>query len=1212
MALEVKALRNRAAEIVRHSRTRKIVIWTISLIVGFGVLLGLIAPPLLRGKLAADLSEKLHREVSIEQIKINPYAMTLAVRGFLMKERGAQTPAVSFDELFVNLELQSLFRLAPVVKHLRLSKPYINLVRDEQRKYNFQDLIDEMTSAPSDPAAPKTGFALHNIEILEGKIDFDDRPENTKHTVSQIKIGVPFISSLEPHVDITVKPEFFALVNGAPFHLAGDTKPFKESHENTVGLDIEKLEVAKYLEYSPVALNFTVPSGQLDGKITASFKTSKGSAPTLSITGNLGLKELQMVQKTAGQVVKLPSFEILIDAIEVFANRVSLKSIRSEGLELHINRGRDGKLNLANLVAVAGEAKAPDPKQENKTDGKPLIYAVEEIALGSATIHFTDEQPKRPYKTRLDNVNLKITGLTNEAGKKANIELSLESEAKEKISHAGTLQLTPLVAEGKLDIEGLKPGALRSYYDDALAAEIKDGTLTVSTRYNFVDKDGEADVQLTDLDASLSKFRLDLAGQPQPLWRVGSLAIKDGMVDLDKKTVVIGSIEAKDGNGYIQRDADGILNLTRMTKAPTSAPATVPAAKSAESDWRIDTKQIVLDRFRINLDDRSNSKQAKISVSDLSVRGENFSTAKNQRAKATVRARINNRGLLRLAGTATANPVNAKFVVDARDIELSAFQPYLEDQVNFLLTGGRAATKGELTFDGSGSGPAKVNYHGGMQVADFGAVEKTGQQDLLKWKSLALDAMQFDLEPFQLRIGEITLAEFYSRLILGADGKINLQKLAVEKNGQQAEAPSPAPPEKPDAAPKPATPAANDAAPKAISIGKINLQNGNIDFSDFFIKPNYNANLTGVQGVISELKPEAPGDLDLQARLDNAAPVEIKGKINPLSKELFLDIIADAKDIELSPMTPYSVKYVGYGIERGKLSFNVKYKLENRKLSAENKIILNQLTFGEKTESPTATKLPVLLAVALLKDRNGVIDVDLPISGSLDDPQFSVGGIVLRIIINLITRAVTAPFSLLASAFGGGSGEELSYIEFDDGRANLNQAGQAKIATLAKALNNRPALNLEITGRVDPLTDLDGLKRVGIERKVKAQKLKDLVRKGESPGSVDAVQVAPNEYPNYLKAAYGEETFPKPRNIIGLAQDLPVPEMEKLMMQHAKVGDDDMTQLAAQRAQAVRDALTATGQVSTERLFIVAGKPLTTEEKAKLKGKPTRVDFTMK
>ena len=388
---------------------------------------------------------------------------------------------------------------------------------------------------------------------------------------------------------------------------------------------------------------------------------------------------------------------------------------------------------------------------------------------------------------------------------------------------------------------------------------------------------------------------------------------------------------------------------------------------------------------------------------------------------------------------------------------------------------------------------------------------------------------------------------------------------------------------------------------------------GNIDFSDLFIKPNYNANLTGVQGTISELKPEAPGDIDIKARLDNAAPVEIKGKLNPLSKELFLDIVADAKEIELSPMTPYSGRYVGYGIEKGKLSFNVKYKLENRKLTAENKIILNQLTFGDRIESPDATKLPVLLAVALLKDRDGVIDIDMPISGSLDDPQFSIGGIIWRMIVNILTRAITAPFSLLGAAFsgGGGSGEELSYVEFDNGRANLNQAAQSKIAALAKGLNNRPSINLELTGRVDPASDLEGLKRVGIERKAKAQKLRDLVRQGQAQRSLDDIQFDKDEYAKYLKAAYGEESFPKPRNLIGLAVDLPVAEMEKLMMQHAKATDDDMRQLASQRAQAVRDALMASG-LGADRLFIVAAKPLSNEEQAKLKGKPNRVDFTMK
>ena len=206
-----------------------------------GGLVGLVAPPLLRGKIASELSQKFHREVAIEQIRLNPYAMTATVRGFLMKERQSQEPALSFDELHINLELQSIFRLSPVIKELRLVKPYINLVRNEDFKYNFQDIIDDLTSGPSGGPTPR--FALNNIQLIDGRVEFDDRPEQTKHSISAINIGVPFISSLPSYTDIFVKPSFSANINGAPLHIGGASKPFHSSHESTVDLDIDKLQI---------------------------------------------------------------------------------------------------------------------------------------------------------------------------------------------------------------------------------------------------------------------------------------------------------------------------------------------------------------------------------------------------------------------------------------------------------------------------------------------------------------------------------------------------------------------------------------------------------------------------------------------------------------------------------------------------------------------------------------------------------------------------------------------------------------------------------------------------------------------------------------------------------------------------------------------------------------------------------------------------------
>jgi hypothetical protein len=392
-----------------------------------------------------------------------------------------------------------------------------------------------------------------------------------------------------------------------------------------------------------------------------------------------------------------------------------------------------------------------------------------------------------------------------------------------------------------------------------------------------------------------------------------------------------------------------------------------------------------------------------------------------------------------------------------------------------------------------------------------------------------------------------------------------------------------------------------------VRLGKIALRNGNVNFSDFFIKPNYSVALGAVEGAVSEMTPDKPGDVELHGRIHQTAPLEILGQVNSLSKDLFVDIKASVKDIELPSVTPYSVKYTGYGIQKGKLSVKVAYRIENRKLAAQNNVYLDQLTFGERVESPTATTLPVLFAVALMKDKNGVIDVDLPISGSLDDPEFSVGGIVIKALVNLLTKAVTAPFALLGSLVGGG-GEELAFVEYAPGDSDLSEEDEKKLEALAKALDDRPGLKLEIGGRIDPNPDREALKRAAVDHQIKVAKLKD---QGETKGqSVDDVTIAPDERDKYLATAYKDAKFDRPRNTLGLLKDLPVAEMEQLMLANAKVADDDLRQLAYARAQAPKDWLVENGKIAPERVFIVA--PWMNAEGIKDQGNPTRADFSLK
>jgi hypothetical protein len=400
-------------------------------------------------------------------------------------------------------------------------------------------------------------------------------------------------------------------------------------------------------------------------------------------------------------------------------------------------------------------------------------------------------------------------------------------------------------------------------------------------------------------------------------------------------------------------------------------------------------------------------------------------------------------------------------------------------------------------------------------------------------------------------------------------------------------------------------------------------------FSDRFIKPNYSADLTDLVGSLNAFssEPDPSGavqmaELALTGRAEGTASLDISGKLNPLAKPLALDVVGKVHDLELPPLSPYAIKYSGYGIERGKMSVDVHYEvLPSGQLTASNKLVLNQLTFGEKVEGAPAS-LPVKLAVTLLADRNGVIDLDLPISGSLNDPQFSVGPIVVKAIFNIIGKAVTAPFTLLAKAFGG-SGEEMSQVAFAPGSSTLTPQARQNLDKVAKALIDRPALKLTVNGTADLDSERAGYQKERLKALVAAEKRRDEAASGQGKGdgkgdgkdgkgerataapgkagaasapapgasaAMAAVQTtAPDitgaEYEALLKQVYKRSDIKKPRNAIGLAKDLPVAEMERLLMASVPVGDNQMRQLAQARATAVRDYLAAQ-QLPSDRLFV--------------------------
>jgi len=1121
---------------VRNFSGKPVVRRTLIGLLAFIVLIGLFGyfalPGIIKSQAEQIITEKLHRQTSIGKVEVNPYAMRLTIHDMKLMEPEGDVTFASFEKLMVNVSYKSLLRFAPVIEQVQLSTPYVHLVRKDAASTNIDDIIELINSQPPSPEPAR--FSAFNIEIDKGHIELDDKTAQTKHEITDLKLGVPFISSLPSQVEVYVEPLLSANVNGSPMLIKGKAHPFADPVNAVVDLNLDDVDLTDYLKYVPGTPHFKVPSAKLDVHLTADFRQEKEKAPALLISGNIKLKALQLNDQNDKSIVKLPELAVTLNEAKVLSERFEIAKLEINGVEADITRNANGQFNFDNLLTPPTPSKTAAANKPVATPAAPVPASADTAAKT------TDSAPAADSATA-----------------------AAPAKAASKAPAAFTLAL------GELAINN---AALR--YSDA---------------------QGERPV-----NASIEKF---------------NLAVSKVEVDTGKKAVTVEEVSSN------QADFDLLQGKVRSNVAPAKkgsgdSPAKA-AAKTNDAPYTVDINKIAISNWSARLEDRSLPKAAVTTIAPLTLSLQNLSTKANTRGQLDLKAAVNKNGQLAVNGSVGMTPLHTDLALDFKSVDIMQLQPYFTDQVNILLTRADVSGKGKLQID-QGKGDALVGgFKGDLTVGNLATIDKLSSNDFLRWKSLYFGGMDVRLAPFALSIDQVSLSDFFARIIIDPTGRINLQDVKrSETVGQKSvtEENKPATPNPPVASSKtvvlpPPAKAASDIPP--IKIKKLTLQGGQIRFTDNFIKPNYTANLMKFGGTVSGLSsdPNSNANVDLKGQV-NSAPLAIAGSVNPLKGDLTLDLKAEVHGMELAPLSPYSGRYIGYGIEKGKLSFEVAYKVQDRVLSAQNRLILEQLTLGDKVEGSTAGNLPVNFALALLRDRNGVIDINLPIGGSLDDPQFSIGGIIVKVIVNLITKAVTAPFALIGSLFGGG--EELSNLEFAAGRANIDDTGESKLKSMAKMLTDRPALKLEITGRTDPEADREGLKQASIDRKVRALKLKDMVSRGQS-GDIESLTITPQEYPALLKRVYSAEKFPKPRNMIGLQKDIPVDEMEKLMITNTTVSDDDLTALANRRAQAVKDWLLQTGKIPEDRLFLLASKSgAGAAKEGTASAKASRVDFSLK
>lgn len=1182
-------------------------------------------PKVLQNVLTGDVAKMIGREVSVGKITFNPFTLTVRARDLAVAQPGSQTPLLSLAELDVSAAWSSLFWFAPVVDRLTLRQPNIAIVREDVTRFNFSDIqqrVAEMSAAkPDEPPKPDEGlprFSLNNMVIEGGSITLDDKVTGRKQVVDELGVGVPFISNFGYATDIDVQPRLHLRINGSPFDLTGVARPFDKVPSSTLRVAFNGLQLEKWADVWPMPLPFKLESALLDSNLQIVFEQPKDAAPKIRVVGDLGLRRFDL-RDTAGEgLAAWSALTVTRLELEPIARRVYVGEVGLWAPQIHVRRYANQHLNWQDVVAKLKELGGVAP---NETPVADKLRRDVGLKVAPKTEVARADAPK-PDAAKPDAA--KSDSASPDASKQGAAKPAADAPAPAPATAAASGPTTA-AAPGITAAAGT-PAAPGSDAAPPPPAAPEEWKVTLDA-FNL----HEGELYITD---AISKLDYVMTGMAVTVEGVALPEVKDQPVNLWL------TVDNSTDGGWIRAKGPLVLKplslelgvrLGNVALAPL-APAVRSVAPIVLLDGRLgaaaqvhvlekngvvdaSATAVQADLTQFKARDESLKPALDIALQTLRVTADRLAMGPGQSNFTLAAAGIQGNGKLDMKGMFTPQPLTLKSSVDLSELNVASFAPYAASSLNATVRAITLGAKGDVDFTAAaGSAPMKVNWKGGVEVTGVDLQDRVNNDDFLNWKRLGFSGMDISVagDKIGAKLGDIALEDFYGRILLNAQGRLNVMDLVAapgqaggsitqdtQTPGRQAAAPAPVPAAKSSAG----------GGMPDISVNSVTLSRGRMTFTDRFVKPNYVAELSAIEGAItavSSTNPQ-PAKVKVTGRVYTTAPLSISGIVQPFAKFLTLDLKASAKGVDLPRFNTYSAKYVGYPIKRGKLSVDLEYKIKDRALQASNHVVLNQLTFGDKTNSPDATKLPVLLAVALLKDSRGNIDINLPISGSLDDPEFSVGGIVVRVLLNLVVKAVTSPFSLLASAFGGG--EELSYVEFKPGSAVLTEDSQQRIDTLTKALTDRPALKMDISGRADPKTDMEGLRQAWVEGQIRAAKAAATTPRGKKP-DVAGVKVSAAERAKYLEEVYDDADIKdKPRNFIGMAKSVPADQMEAMLRSVAPVGDEQLRQLADARAQAVYEKLQAQEGLA-DRVFIVA--PQLDADGIKDEGQPSRVDFSLK
>jgi outer membrane protein OmpA-like peptidoglycan-associated protein len=769
--------------------------------------------------------------------------------------------------------------------------------------------------------------------------------------------------------------------------------------------------------------------------------------------------------------------------------------------------------------------------------------------------------------------------------------------------------MNPLGSQGRLAVNKVDMPSVWKYIQDYVNFEVVSGTLDLAGRYQVAQKGDAFTLELAEGELQLGELMVAAKDSEAMVLSVPSLSVRGMEVALKDKQIVVASVtsEGTRVNAWLAPDgkfmSETVFDLTGLKERFTQLLGVSDEPEVDAQPWTINILEVNLENYAANFEDQTLATPKRIALDSIKLDLKNVSNQKGSQGEISAALTINQTGIAQAEGLFGMNPLSIDIALKIAKNSVKPMQPYVDAVAPVELASGTISLEGRVKYQAlSGSGP-KVRFEGGASIENLETVDRRNSKVLYSLKSLSVDGLALDAGPNALSVSEVFINQPDFRIAISPDGKINVVTILTMKDNEAKQGETGKKVESLlDRVVKYVT--LHLQGPMPVSIDTVRIENGALDFSDLFIKPKFAADAKNLRGSVTGLssKPSARADVLLQGVVNKYAPVKISGQINPLSAEKYADLTMSFKNFDLTSTSPYAGKYAGYTVDKGKLSLDLNYKVSGNDFSGENKIVVKQLTLGERVDSPDATELPVSLAVALLKDSNGDIALDVPVRGDTDDPHFNFGKVVASTLSNAITRVVSSPFTVLGSLVGG-SGEELNNIEFKFGSATLAPQQMEKLDKLAEALAERPALLLKIEGTADKKKDGKALAEAELLAHLKREKRQHLRRAGEPvPADAEKISLSSGDYRRFIKKLYVEKFKEEPETLLSaesktssnnassVDSDPVVAAAKERLMESITIGETELEALAQKRATEIRDYLVEQDKISEERVVAVSAK----------------------